>query len=200
MAARRQITAVLGPPPVASLTGTSAVLPGVLLPLAGADQMRGLPSTAAHRGVQEVRLPAGVEKLLVNVVADGFTLFCCGPKAAPNGLVACYQWDRWVDLLTIRDFERVITARVPTRGGNVDIFAPEVVVWAYEGRPQHAVRAWLELVHPETSRCPHRGVSGAGGLARSPRPATPDDHQTAVTRAGWRAGRPAGLLDEHPSW
>lgn len=30
----------------------------------------------------------------------------------------------------------------------VDIFAPEVVVWAYEGPPQQALRALLELVHP----------------------------------------------------
>jgi HD domain len=31
-----------------------------------------------------VSFPAGVEELLVEVVADGFTLFCCGPKTAPN--------------------------------------------------------------------------------------------------------------------
>ncbi|MGH3814411.1 MAG: hypothetical protein ACRDUV_18485 [Pseudonocardiaceae bacterium] len=94
-------------------------------------------------------LPTVVEKLLVDVVADGFALYCCGPKDAPNALVACYQWDHYacVDLLTIRDFDRVTTARVPTRG-TVDIFTPEVVVWAYEGPPQRALRALLELVHP----------------------------------------------------
>lgn len=30
----------------------------------------------------------------------------------------------------------------------LDIFAPEVVVWAYEGPPQQALRALLTLVHP----------------------------------------------------
>ncbi len=28
-------------------------------------------------------LPAVVEQLLVDVVADGFTVYCCGPKTAP---------------------------------------------------------------------------------------------------------------------
>jgi hypothetical protein len=110
--------------------------------------MRGHPPLAAHLRAQEVRLPVGVEELLVDVVADGFTRYCCGPMVAPNALVACYEWDRCVDLLTVQDFDRVITARVPTEDRKVDIFAPEVVVWAYEGPPQQAVRALLELVHP----------------------------------------------------
>jgi len=95
----------------------------------------------------QVSLPPGVEELLVDVVADGFVLYCCGPKTAPNAVVASYEWEHYVDLLTIRDFDRVTTARVPTRGG-VDIFAPEVVVWAYQGPPQQALRALLNLVHP----------------------------------------------------
>ncbi|MGH3901926.1 MAG: hypothetical protein ACRDTA_27465 [Pseudonocardiaceae bacterium] len=66
------------------------------------------------------------------MVADGFTLYCGGPTAAPNALVSSYEWDHYVDLLTIRDFDRVTTARVPTREA-VDIFAPEIVVRAYEG-------------------------------------------------------------------
>jgi len=52
------------------------------------------------------------------VAADGFTLYCCAPKTAPNALVACYEWDQYacVDLMTIRDFDRVTTARVPKNG------------------------------------------------------------------------------------
>jgi hypothetical protein len=43
----------------------------------------------------------------------------------------------------------ITTARVPIpHRGQVDVFAPEVVVWAYEGPPQLALRAMLELVHP----------------------------------------------------
>ncbi|MGH3873402.1 MAG: hypothetical protein ACRDSR_18150 [Pseudonocardiaceae bacterium] len=103
-------------------------------------------STAADHGGQ-LGLPAVVEELLVDVVADGFTVYCCGPKDAPNALVACYEWGHYLDLLTIQDFDRITTARVPTRA-TLDIFAPEVVVWAYEGPPQQALRALLELVHP----------------------------------------------------
>ncbi|MGH3777050.1 MAG: hypothetical protein ACRDRR_15200 [Pseudonocardiaceae bacterium] len=108
--------------------------------------MSRLLSAAAHHGGR-VSLAAGVEELLVDVVGDGFMVYCCGPKAAPNALVACYEWDYHVDLLTIRDFDRVTTARVPKQD-TVDIFAPEVVVWAYEGQPHRALRALLELVHP----------------------------------------------------
>jgi len=36
---------------------------------------------------------------------------------------------------------------VPKRDA-VNIFAPEVVVWVYEGPPQQALRALLDLVHP----------------------------------------------------
>src|SRR5436309_2683952 len=108
--------------------------------------MRRFPSAVFHHG-EQVGLPAVVEELLVDVAADGFTLYCCGPKLAPNALVAAYEWDQYVDLLTIRDFDRVITARVPKRDA-VDIFAPEVVVWVYQGPSEQALRALLDLVHP----------------------------------------------------
>ncbi|MGH3899717.1 MAG: hypothetical protein ACRDTA_16030 [Pseudonocardiaceae bacterium] len=94
-------------------------------------------------------LPSVVEELLVDVVADGFVVCCCGPKTAPNALVACYEWERerYVDLVTIRDFDRITTARVPARD-KLDIFAPETVVWVYHGPAQLALRALLDLVHP----------------------------------------------------
>jgi hypothetical protein len=54
---------------------------------------------------------------------DGFALCCCGPRAAPFALVAAYQWEDYVDLVTIRCFDRVTTARVPApRHGRVDVF------------------------------------------------------------------------------
>ena len=74
--------------------------------------MRPLPSVGG-----EVVLPAIVEELLIDVATDGFTLYCCGPKTAPNALVAVYEWSQYVDLLTIRDFARVTTARVPKQAG-----------------------------------------------------------------------------------
>ena len=107
--------------------------------------MRWPPSTASRCGGQ-ASLPPVVEGLLLDVVADGFILYCCGDRAAPYALVASYEWEHCVDLVTIRDFDRVTTARVPRQG--TDIFAPEVVLWAYQGAPQQALRALLDLVHP----------------------------------------------------
>ena len=77
--------------------------------------MRRLSSAAPRHGGQ-VDLPTGVEELLIDVATDGFTVYCCGPKMAPNALVAAYAWEQYVDLLTIRDFSRVTTARVPKQG------------------------------------------------------------------------------------
>jgi hypothetical protein len=124
--------------------------------------MKRLPSALPLHGVQ-VGLPAVVEELLVDVATDGFTLYCCGPKLAPNALVAAYEWKHYVDLLTIRDFDRVTTARVPTHG-RVDIFAPEVVVWAYEGPPQQVLRALLDLVHPAHPDAPTKEHPAPAGL------------------------------------
>ena len=114
--------------------------------------MRQIPSAGPDHD-ELVGLPAVVEQQLIDVVADGFTLYCCGPKTAPNALVAAYHWDHHVDLLTIGDFTRVIAARVPTHGP-VDIFAPQVVVWAYEGPPHQALPALLDLVHPAHPNAP----------------------------------------------
>lgn len=102
----------------------------------------------------QVSLPPEVERLLLDVIADGFTLYCCGRKDEPTALVAVYEWEHCVDLITIRDFDRITAARVP-KSGKVDVFAPEVVVWAYEGPPQCALRALLNLVHPLHPDAPH---------------------------------------------
>jgi hypothetical protein len=108
----------------------------------------------------EACLPSEVERLLLDVVADGFILYCCGPRAAPYALVAAYQWDDYLDLVTIRRFDRIITARVPAlQHARVDVFAPQVVVWAYQGPAQPALRALLDLLpahhpHAPTSAYP----------------------------------------------
>lgn len=99
-------------------------------------------------------LPPEVERLLLDVMADGFTVYCCGPKAEPTALVAVYEWPQCIDLITIRDFDRITAARAPKRD-NVDIFAPEVVMWAYEGPPQWTLRVLLNLVHPQHPDAPH---------------------------------------------
>jgi hypothetical protein len=61
----------------------------------------------------EACLSSEVERLLGDVAADGFALYCCGPRAAPCALVASYQWEDYLDLLTIRRFDRITTARIP---------------------------------------------------------------------------------------
>ncbi|MGH3777955.1 MAG: hypothetical protein ACRDRR_19850 [Pseudonocardiaceae bacterium] len=156
-------------------------------------------------------LPAVVEELLVDVVADGFTVYCCGPKDTPNALVACYEWDRYacVDLLTIRDFDRVTTARVPKRG-TVDIFAPEVVVWAYEGPPQRALRALLELVHPAHPDAPIADYPAPAGLhiprcrqrpmtIRPPAPGRARVRAQRLATAMTPAGRPWSASSSRPA-
>jgi hypothetical protein len=77
----------------------------------------------------------------------------------PCALVPSYQWEDYLDLLTIRPFDRIITARIPAR--SIDLFAPEVVVWAYEGAPQPALRALLNLLpptHPQACTVPKLGL------------------------------------------
>ncbi|MGH8410380.1 MAG: hypothetical protein ACRERT_04030 [Pseudomonas sp.] len=130
-----------------------------------------------------------MEELLAAVAGDGFTLYCCGPKAAPNALVACYEWNRYVDLLSIRDFDRVITARVP-KHGRVDIFPPEVVVWAYEGPPQPALRALLDLMHPDHPDAPTAAYAAPASLhvprdQQRPMTMRPPSPSQAGVRAAW---------------
>ena len=87
-------------------------------------------------------LRPAVERLLLDVVADGFVRYCCGDRSAPTALAASYEWADYIDVVTIRNFERITAARVP-RDGKVDVFAPEVVVWSYEGPAKWTLRALL---------------------------------------------------------
>jgi hypothetical protein len=128
--------------------------------------MRRSPPTGPRSSRRE-GLPPEVEELLVKVAADGFTAYRCGPKHAPHALLACYEWDHYVDLLTIADFDWMITARVPKRD-TLDILAPTVVVWSYEGPPRPALRALLHLVHPAHPDAPVTEYPAPAGL-RIPR-------------------------------
>jgi hypothetical protein len=94
-----------------------------------------------------------VERLLLDVVADGFVLYCCGDRTAPTALVASYEWAEHIDIVTIRNFERITAARVPI-DDKMDVFAPEVVVWSYEGPAEWTLRALLNLVHPKHPDAP----------------------------------------------
>ncbi|MGH3844635.1 MAG: hypothetical protein ACRDS0_24805, partial [Pseudonocardiaceae bacterium] len=60
-------------------------------PYWGSERMIGTVSTGC--------LAPAVERLLLDVLTDGFTVFCCGPKAAPTALVARYDWPDCIDLI-----------------------------------------------------------------------------------------------------
>lgn len=150
------------------------------------------PSDSCSEG--QATLAPAVEELLIDVVADGFTVYCCGDRATPSALVATYEWDHWIDLITIRDFERVTAARMPKRG-RVDLFAPQAVVWAYEGTAEQALLMLLNLVHPA---CPDAPTAE---FPAPPRLQVPRAEQRPMTirlpphcRAGVRATRLARHL------
>ncbi|MGH4021001.1 MAG: hypothetical protein ACRDT0_17605, partial [Pseudonocardiaceae bacterium] len=71
----------------------------------------------------------------------------------PTALVAAYEWDRYLDVVTLRGADWTTAARVPKQG-KVDIFAPERVVWAYQGHAQPTLQALLNLVHPDHPDAP----------------------------------------------
>jgi hypothetical protein len=141
-----------------------------------------------------------VEELLVAVVADGFTLYCCGPKTAPNALVAFYEWDGCVDLLTIRDFDRVTMARVPTTRDAVDIFAPQGRGLGLRRSAATGTAGLARFGAPVASRRPYRRLPGASEPACSPRSATPDDDPIPVTGPHRGAGGPACDRDDDSRW
>ncbi len=108
---------------------------------------------ARFRLGSDVDMPPVVERLLLGVVQDGFVLYCCGGRVEPSALVASYEWEQYVDTVVIRGVDRVTAARVP-KGATADVFASEVVVWAYQGHAEWALRALLDLVHPHHPDAP----------------------------------------------
>ena len=98
-------------------------------------------------------LPPDIERLLLDVVADGFTVYCCGPGTAPTALAASYEWPNCVDHLTIRSWDQAAAARMP-KLGEINVFEPRVVVWSYEGCAEPTMRALLSLVHPTHPEAP----------------------------------------------
>jgi hypothetical protein len=156
------------------------------------------PRTSASsmlHGGDEACLSSQVERLLLDVVTDGFVLYCCGPRTAPRALVASYQWEDYVDLITIRRFDRITTARVPApQHDRVDVFAPEIVVWAYEGPPQSALRALLDLLPPHHPHAPTSAYPAPPSL-RIPR--TEQRPMTIQLPPPRRAGNRAARLAVH---
>ena len=61
------------------------------------------------------------ERLLRAVVADGFMLHCCGPKAAPFALVASDQWKGYIDVVTIRRLTDTTTRVYAPQRRRIDV-------------------------------------------------------------------------------
>lgn len=153
------------------------------------------PSTDSSTG-SDASVPPVVERLLLAVVEDGFVLYCCGGRVEPTAVVAAYEWEHYVDIVTIRGFDRVTSARVPKRG-EVDVFAPDVVVWAYEGTAEWALRALLNLVHPHHPDAPTTAHAAPRSLhvpRREQRPLT--IRPPSPSRPGVRAGRLAAAITD----
>jgi hypothetical protein len=99
----------------------------------------------------------------------------------------------YVDLVTIRCFDRVTTARVPAPRPRIDVFTPEVVVWAHEGPPQWALRALLDLIHPKHPNAPAHPAPPSLHIPRAEqRPMT--IQLPPPGRAGSRAARLAAAM------
>lgn len=109
--------------------------------------------------------------------------------------LAASEWQDWVDHFTIRSCDRVTAARVPKLGW-VDVFATEVVVWAYEGPAECTMRALLNLVHPQTPRRPDRRLSGSTLPAGTPARAAHDGSASIRAPAGARATRLARFVPD----
>ncbi|MGH3671534.1 MAG: hypothetical protein ACRDSH_13005, partial [Pseudonocardiaceae bacterium] len=70
------------------------------------------------------------------------------------------RMEDYVDLATIRCFDRVTTARVPAPQRRPDRrVRPRGRGVAYEGSPQRALQALLDLPDPSPQPDPYQGVS-----------------------------------------
>ncbi|GGS26372.1 MULTISPECIES: hypothetical protein [Actinokineospora] len=94
-----------------------------------------------------------VDDLLRAVVADGFTVYLCGGQREPEAIVATYTWPDHVDFVVIKDRHDVAAARARCTP-DWDVFAPERVIWSYHGHARWALRAILDLHHPEHPDAP----------------------------------------------
>jgi hypothetical protein len=94
-----------------------------------------------------------IDELLEEFARDGFSLYLCGGRTQPTVIVGVYEWENYVDIVNIRGENRVTAARVP-RSESLDIFAPETIVWFYQGNVALTLKAILPLVHPDHPDAP----------------------------------------------
>lgn len=99
--------------------------------------------------------------LVVALLGDGFTGYCCGPKGDPNAVIAFYEWPEHLDVITMPRRGHAAAARlvkppggVPVPDGEPNPFVlnpPPTAIWAWVGPMDMAIWALLDLPHPECS-------------------------------------------------
>jgi hypothetical protein len=148
----------------------------------------GIPDSTASARTAALSLPgvggeaclsSEVERLLGDVVADGFALYCCGPRATPWALVASYQWEDYLDLLTIRRFDRITTARIPARSDRRVRTEGRGV--GLRRTTTAGVAGITQPAPPDPSSGPHQCLPRASCPAHSPHRATPHEHPAPPT-------------------
>ncbi len=80
------------------------------LALCGDRWMRRLSAPSSRSG-PAAELPPAVAALLIDVVADGFALYCRSDKAAPTALVASNEGDHRAGDLNIMPASQMVTPR-----------------------------------------------------------------------------------------
>lgn len=94
-----------------------------------------------------------VTDLFRALVNEGFTVCCCGPEGDPTALVAWYQWDEHVDVVTVpQGGGPAAAARLARPADPLD--PPPTAVWTWEGDPESAIWALLRLAHPDHPDAP----------------------------------------------
>jgi hypothetical protein len=84
-------------------------------------------------------LVCGLFQALVN---DGFTAYRCGPQDDPTALIAFYEWDDHIDVITVPQV----------------LEPPPTAVWTWVGDPEPAIWALLRLKHPDHPDAPAEQV------------------------------------------
>jgi hypothetical protein len=103
-------------------------------------------------------LVCGLFQALVN---DGFTAYRCGPQNDPTALIAFYEWDDHIDVITVPQAGSAAAARLAKQDWPDQpqvLEPPPTAVWTWVGDPEPAIWALLRLKHPDHPDAPAEQV------------------------------------------
>lgn len=129
-----------------------------------------------------------VKSLFQALVNDGFTVYVCGPKDDPTAVIAFYEWDDHVDVVTVPQKGPAAAVRL---AGAADVLnPPQTAVWAWVGEPELTIWALLRLAHPEHPDAPAEVVATPAALRVPPELRQPTNiRRPPAGKAGVRADR-----------